>query len=250
MGKIISVINQKGGVGKTTISFNIAIGLVNRGYRVLVIDNDPQGNLTSAFLADPTIMKADVIDFYSEDRKDKLEPEKIRDNLYLIGANIHLSKITDKDLDVIFGLKEGLSVIEHKYDFVIIDCLPSFGYLSMAALNAANYVLIPIKPAPFALAGLKDLIENMQKIKRRFNNKLSILGILLNLVEGRSTIIGEEIESILRRDYKELVFNARISRSTIIEESPVKSLSAIEYSPRSKQASQFKELLDEMLEKL
>ncbi len=249
MSKIISVINQKGGVGKTTITFNLAKGLANKGYKVLAIDNDPQGNLTSAFLEDPRNMSADVLDFYNNNYE-KIKPQRIDNNLSIIGANIHLSKISDSGLDVIFNLREGLEELKAEFDFVIIDCLPSFGYLNMASLNASDLVLIPTKPAPFALEGLKDLFETIKKARRRFNPKLEILGIVLNLVEGRKTVIGEEIESVLREDYSELVFKTKINRGVVVEESPVESQSVIEYNPRSKHAKQFNQLLDEFLERL
>lgn len=116
MGKIISVINQKGGVGKTAISFNLAKGLASKGYKVLAIDNDPQGNLTSAFLEDPREMNADVLDFYKND-SDKVTPQKINETLSLVGANIHLSKITDSGLDVIFNFKEGLDQLKDNYEY-------------------------------------------------------------------------------------------------------------------------------------
>lgn len=246
MSKIISVINQKGGVGKTTIAFNLAKGLANKGFKVLAIDNDPQGNLTSAFLEDPRKMTADVLNFYKNEY-DKIDPQQIDENLFLIGANIHLSKITDNGLDVIFNLKEGLDPIQHNYDFILIDCLPSFGYLNMASLNTSDLILIPTKPAPFALEGLKDLLDSVKKSKRRFNPKLKILGIILNLVEGRNTVMGKEIEGVLREDYKDLVFKTKINRGIVVEESPVDRKSVIEYDPRSKQAKQFNELLEEFL---
>ncbi len=249
MSKIISVINQKGGVGKTTIAFNLAKGLANKGFKVLAIDNDPQGNLTSAFLEDPTSMTADVKDFYDGDSTTPV-PQIISKNLHLIGANIRLSKISDGDLDVIFMLKEGLEPIKKDYDFIIIDCLPSFGYLNQASLNASNLVLIPTKPAPFALEGLRDLFESVEKTKRRFNNNLRIVGILLNLVEGRKTVMGTEIEEVLREDYQTKVFDTVIHRGVVVEESPVNNESVIEYDPKSKQAKEFTNLLNEFLKRV
>ena len=249
MAKTISVINQKGGVGKTTITFNLAKGLAGKGSRVLVIDNDPQGNLTGAFLNDPTTLKANVLNLYSGERV-KIIPEKINDNLFMIGANIHLSKISDGEFDIIFRLKEGLETIKQAFDYVLIDCLPAFGYLNMAALNAADFVLIPTKPAPFALAGLKDLLGTIRKVKKRINPDLKVLGIVLNLIEGRKTTIADELERVLREEYGNLIFTTKINKGVKVEESPTFCQSIMEYDPQGKLAGQFQSLLDEFITRI
>ncbi len=243
---IIAIANQKGGVGKTTIAFNLAKGLAERRYKILALDNDPQGNLTSSFLDDPTKLIADILNLYEKDNP-QIAPHQISDNLFLIGANIHLAKIADSDFEVIFKLREGLENIKRNYDFVLIDCLPIFGYLNMAALNAADYVLIPTKPAPFALMGLKDLFETIGKAQRRLNKELKVLGIVLNLVEGRKTTIGSEIEEVLRESYQGSVFETNLYKTVKMEESPSFSQSVMEYDPQSKTAFQFKEFIDEFL---
>jgi chromosome partitioning protein len=249
MAKTISVINQKGGVGKTTITFNLAKGLAGKGSRVLVIDNDPQGNLTGAFLNDPTTLKANVLDLYSGERV-KIIPEKINNNLFLIGANIHLSKISDGEFDIIFRLKEGLETIKQAFDYVLIDCLPAFGYLNMAALNAADFVLIPTKPAPFALAGLKDLLGTIRKVKKRINPDLNVLGIVLNLIEGRKTTIADELERVLRDEYGNLIFTTKLNKGVKVEESPTFCQSIMEYDPQGKLAGQFQSFLDEFIQRI
>ncbi|MDD3051411.1 MAG: ParA family protein [Candidatus Cloacimonetes bacterium] len=249
MGKVISVINQKGGVGKTTIAFNLAKGLAKKGNTILAIDNDPQGNLTSAFIGSHQKPAADILNFY-KNQAEIVIPQTIDNNLYLIGADIHLSKVSDSGIDVIFNLKEGLDRMKNRYDYVIIDCLPSFGYLNMAALKASDYVLVPTKPAPFSLEGLRDLFDSVEKAKKRFNPDLKIIGIVLNLVEGRKTIIGEEIEQVLRDKFGDLVFTTKISRATAIEESPSEQKSIVEYSPESKHADLFNQLVDELLERM
>lgn len=249
MAKIISIINQKGGVGKTTITFNLAKGLSKKGYRVLVVDNDPQGNLTGAFLEDPTKLSANVLDFYHE-KNVEVRPEEIEEKLHLIGANIHLSKVSDSEFDIIFRLKEGLDKVKPGYDFILIDCLPAFGYLNMAALNAADYVLIPTKPAPFALSGLKDLLTTIDKTKKRLNQKLEVLGIVLNLIEGRTTTMADELEQVLRNTYGQLVFKTKINKSVKVEESPTFYKSIMEYDPSGKLAGQFDMLLSEFLSRV
>jgi len=249
MAKTISIINQKGGVGKTTITFNLAKGLAGKGYKVLVIDNDPQGNLTGALLDDPTAMKANVLGLYDPEQ-DKITPEKINDKLFLIGADIHLSKVSDSEFDIIFRLKEGLEKLKQDYDFVLIDCLPAFGFLNMAALNAADFVLIPTKPAPFALAGLKDLLGTVKKVQKRLNQNLQVLGIVLNLIEGRKTTMAEELEKVLRDEYKDLIFTTKLNKGVKMEESPTFSQSIMEYDPQGKLAGQFETLLCEFIKRI
>ena len=246
---VIAITNQKGGVGKTTFAFNLSKGLASRGHRVLVVDNDPQGNLTSAFLEDPTALEANVLDFY-EGRVGSVQPQTVGQGLELIGANIHLSRIAESEFEVIFRLKEGLEGLKGSYDFVLIDCLPSFGYLNMAALNAADRVLIPTKPAPFALAGLKDLFDTVSKVQRRLNADLKVLGIVLNLVEGRRTTLGGELEGVLRETYGDLVFETSIHKGVKLEESPSFNQSVMEYDPGGKPAQQLEALLGEMLSRL
>ena len=123
----IAIANQKGGVGKTTIALNLAQGLAARGYHTLAVDNDAQGNLTSGLLDDPTALAANVLSFY-DDARQAVHPQRIQKHLELIGADIRLAKIADRDFEVIFRLREGLDELRHAYDFILIDCVPSFGY--------------------------------------------------------------------------------------------------------------------------
>lgn len=249
MAEKTAVINQKGGVGKTTIAFNLGKGLAASGYRTLLVDNDPQGNLTSACLKDPRQLQADVLEIY-QNTDEPIIPQKILPDLSLIGANILLSKISDSDFEIIFRLKEGLAKIENDYDFIIIDCLPSFGYLNMAALNASEYILIPTIPAPFALLGLKDLLDTIAKARLRLNPELKLLGILLNLIEGRRTTIAAELETVLREDYGDSVFQTILNKAIKFEESPSFQQSILEYAPESKAAQQFNDFLVEFLKKI
>lgn len=250
---IIAIANQKGGVGKTTIAFNLAKTLAKRGHSVLAVDNDAQGNLTGSFLHDAEQLQCDVLTIYNTDSKDKRQivPQQIGDNLYLIGASIRLAKkINRGDHTLLTKLTGGLKRVQGNFDFVLIDCSPSLDFLSMAALIAAQHILIPTKPAPYALMGLKDLFDTIEEIQEGLNKAISPLGILLNLVEGRETVIGQQYESVLRETYGQLVFDSRLTKSTKFEESPAFNQSIQEYDTDGKLAEQFDAFTDELLKRL
>ncbi len=244
--KVIAITNQKGGVGKTTIAFNLSKGLATRGKKVLAIDNDPQGNLTSSMLEEPESLTADIFKVFNE--KVDFEPQEIQKNLNFIGATIELAEVAEKSIDIIFLLKEYLNTLDDVFDYVIVDCLPSFGNLNLAALNAADFVVIPTKTAPFSLQGLTSLIRNVKKTQSRLNPNLKIAGILLNLIE--KTVIHKELEDNLRSTYGEQVFKGFISKGTKVEESPFFNESIMEYGKKTKQANQFNAFIREFLKRV
>lgn len=257
----IAIANQKGGVGKTTIAFNLSqILATKRNTKVLAIDNDPQGNLTSSFLEDPTGLKSNILDAYN---LNTLNPTPITKNLHFIGSEIRLSTVAERDFQVIFNLKESLWGLKSRnsggktgkpafprIDYAIIDSLPSFGHLHLAALNAADFVLIPVKPAPYALAGLKDLLSTIERAKKYFNPSLKILGIVINQVDGRKLIMEREMENILRDKYGDMVFDATVGKRVCVEESPAFQKSIADYYPNSASAEDFKRLTSELLRRI
>jgi len=246
---IITVANQKGGVGKTTVSFNLVKDLAAKGYNVLAIDNDPQGSLTTAVLADVSALYANILDVFKEDDAE-ISPQKILENFHFIGADIRLAKMAEQTDDIVYRLSEYLNKRIKNYDYIIIDCLPSFGYLMKAALKAADYVLIPVKPSPFALMGLSDLMDTVDKIKRRINPKLEVLGIVLNLVEGKQTTLSNGLQETIRTLYKDSVFKTELIKGVKFEESIMFNQSIIEYDSKTKGAKNFMDFTDELLERL
>jgi chromosome partitioning protein len=243
----IAVTNQKGGVGKTTLAFNIAQILAKRkNTRVIILDNDPQANLTASFIDTALDPRSNVLSAY--DGKD-VKPLKITKNLDLLGADINLAPVSERDFSVIFKLKETLERMPH-YKYCIIDNLPSFGHLHLAALNAADYVLIPVKLAPYALSGMTDLFDAIKKAKKYFNENLKILGIVINQFDGRKPIMEREIEEVLRDTYNGLVFASKINKRIKLEESPAFQQPIIAYDPKGPSAKEFKTLVKEIIKRL
>ena len=249
----IAIANQKGGVGKTTIAFNLSYILANvHRKRVLAIDNDPQGNLTASLIEDPIKLSAHTLRAYNEEQ---LIPMQITENLYLLGADITLAQVAEQDFQIMFKLKQSIKRITVNsevigFDYAVIDCLPSFGHLHLAALNAADFVLIPVKPTPFALAGMKDLLQAIESAKKHFNPDLSVIGIIINQVDGRKPIIEREMEEALRETYGDLVLKARINKRVKVEESPAFQKAITAYDPKGQASYEFNAVVAEIMRRI
>ncbi len=226
--KIISIINQKGGVGKTTTVINLAAGLTMKGKKILVIDLDPQGNATTGLgLSNTTSSDQTIYNVLNGNKNisDVIQTTKF-ENLDLISSNVDLSGLeveTAGDSRRAFKLKDELALIlnnsELSYDYIIIDCPPSLSLLTIMALVASNELVVPLQTEFFALEGLTQLMKTIERIKSNLNPSLDIRGILLTMYDKRNKLSGE-VETEARNYFKDKVYNTAVPRNVRLSEAP------------------------------
>lgn len=250
---IIVIANQKGGVGKTTTSINLSAACALDGKRVLLIDLDPQSNSSMSFI-DPQQVGGGAYELFTELDKpcgDFIYGTKV-ENLDLIPARISLAKLEAKligDFDAAFRLRDRLEPVRKDYDLIIIDTPPTLGMITVNALVAANYVLIPIQSSYFALEGTDDLLETIDKIRSRPNPELSLLGVLVTLFDRR-TALSRDVEKHIRSVFGPKTFDTVITRSVRLEESPAHKQSIFTYAAKSSGALEYKSLSKEVMERV
>ncbi|OGW80754.1 MAG: hypothetical protein A2W83_02760 [Sulfuricurvum sp. RIFCSPLOWO2_12_43_5] len=248
--KIFSFCNQKGGVGKTTTAVNLAAALSVQGKKVLLIDMDPQGNATSGVGIDKRSLRKTVYHLLISDMDitevviNDLETNisVIPANKDLIGASIELIQIENRE----FLLKNRISSIKDKYDYILIDCPPSLGFITLNALVASDALIIPLQCEYYALEGLSELIETFRIVKNRLSENLEIGGIVMTMADFRTNLTQQVIEEV-RKHFKEKVFDTIISRNIKISEAPSFGKSVIQYDPNSKGAQNYTNLAKEFL---
>ena len=252
MGKIIAIANQKGGVGKTTTAINLGASLAVLDYKTLIIDADPQANAGSGLGFDPR--KVEISIYECIVGKNDIE-EGIREtdtpNLYilpshldLVGAEIELIDLDNREKLV----KKALTSIKEDYDFIIIDCSPSLGLITVNALAAADSVLIPVQCEFFALEGLGKLLNTINIVQRSINPNLQIEGILLTMYDSRLRLSKQVIAEV-RRHFKDIVFDTIIHRNIKLGEAPSFGQAALMYDLKSKGAINYLNLAKEVLKK-
>lgn len=250
---VISIANQKGGVGKTTTAINLSAGLALSGNRVLLIDLDPQANSSLTFLPHEVISRS-VYELLTEPDVgiDDVVRETAIPKLDILPSRINLAKFESKligEFDAPFRLKDRIDGASKKYDYVLIDTPPTLGLITVNALVASNYLIIPIQPSYFALEGTDDLLETVEKVKARPNPNLQVLGVVITLLDKRTTL-AKDIHEQIRQVFGDKVFETVISKSVRLEESPAYKESIFTFAPNSSGAVEYSSLCKEVLSRV
>lgn len=252
MGKIIAIANQKGGVGKTTSAVNIAAGLGKQKKKTLLVDIDPQGNATSGLGFQKRDIQKSSYDLMIGDLKvDEVIVSTEFDHLDLIPANMELAgaEIEMVDLpDRIYVLKKAIIPVKENYDFIVIDCPPSLGLVTLNALSLADTVLIPIQCEYYALEGLSQLMSTVRMVKKKYNANLDIEGVLLTMFDGRLNLTMQVVEEV-KKFFPNKVYKTVIPRNVRLSEAPSFGQPVIYYDRGSKGTKAYLDLAKEILSK-
>lgn len=251
MSKVIAIANQKGGVGKTTTAINLSSCLAVKGKRVLILDIDPQGNTTSGLGIEKTKIEKSIYDVLinGEDIKNAIY-NTVVENLEICPSNIELAGAEVELVPVIARetrLKNALAHIRNDYEYVIIDCPPSLGLLTVNALTAANTILVPIQCEYYALEGLSQLMNTVKIIKKHLNPELEVEGVVLTMFDARTNLSIQVVEEV-KKYFSNKVYRTIIPRNVRLSEAPSYGLPIILYDPKSRGAECYMELAQEVID--
>jgi len=250
---IIAITNQKGGVGKTTTSINVSSALALMGKKVLLVDTDPQAHSTISVVNDPSRLEKSLYDVMMN-KADNIMNVITESNVP--GLDVAISKISMAklepsllgDIDGHFRMKDVLEPIKSKYDFIIIDTPPTLGLITLNALVASSFILIPIQSSYLCLEGTDDLLETIEKVRRIANPRLKIIGVLVTLHDKR-TNLARDVVTRLKKVFGDKLFKTFISKSVKLEESPAYKESIFTHAPNSIGALQYKLVAEEIIER-
>lgn len=257
MSKVIICANQKGGVAKTTTTVNLGIGLAREGKKVLVIDNDPQGSLTEALgYQEPDSLEitlAQIMDWVLNEESFDINAGILHheEGVDLMPANIELSGVETSLVGIMSSetvLKEYIDMLGNRYDYIIIDCSPNLGQLTLNALVAADEIIVPVQAAYLPIKGLEQLLKTISRVKRKMNPKLHIMGILLTMVDYRTNYANEITEVLYQVYGSEIhIFENVIPMSVRAAETPAEGISIYKHDPKGKVADAYEELTKEVI---
>lgn len=248
----MAVANQKGGVGKTTTAINLGCSLAMQGKKVLLVDTDPQGNCSSGLGVDRSKLNACIYNVLIEGMNPRRviqrtgipNLELIPATIQLAGAEVELASIENRES----RLKEALTLVREDYDYILIDCPPSLGLVTVSAMNAADSVLIPIQCEYYALEGLSQLMHSIFLVRRRLNPDLKVEGIVLTMFDGRTNLAIQVVEEV-KKHFKREVYRTIIPRNVRLSEAPSFGKPIMIYDPKSKGAEVYQDLAREVLER-
>ena len=252
MGKIISIVNQKGGVGKTTTAVNLAAGVGMCGKKVLLVDADPQGNSTSGYGINKKDMTVTCYELLIGNAKIEnavrstnfKNVDIVPSSMDLAAAEVDLIETEHREAQ----LKFALSTVREKYDYIFIDCPPSLGLITINALNASDTVLVPIQCEYFALEGLSQLMASVRQVKRLYNPTLEIEGIVLTMYDGRLNLT-QQVVGEIKKYFANKLYKTAIPRAVRLSEAPSYGMPIQYYDKRSKGADAYNDLAKEFLKK-
>ena len=250
---VIAIANQKGGVGKTTTAINLSAALARAGKKVLLVDLDPQANSSLTFLAHDAI-EFSIYELLTDAQvsRDSVIQKTALSGLDILPSRISLAKFESKllgEFDAPFRLKDRMDGLAAAYDYVIIDTPPTLGLITVNALVASDYLIVPIQPSYFALEGTDDLLDTVEKVRARPNPNLEVLGVLITLLDKRTTL-AKDIHEQIRQVFGSKVFETVISKSVRLEESPAYKESIFTFAPASSGATEYASLCEEVMRRV